>query len=660
MPDDTKLSADQILGDPVQTTGNGNGDENTLAGQPVPKVTEHVIDDSVLKNTGPAGRTPATDTVMAPPPPNTSAQLPSQKVMQAVENDGLHLETDEMPTAQVVENGPGEQTTPEAADVLVNKKQRGGTEQQQPQVVSRKEAASVSPTPLHDSPLAPPETSTSQQQVTGAQPQPMAKATLPSGVPPKPPETLTSPTTTLGVGTPGSPPVPPKEPAGTPRGVFVPPPSEEERQRLEDQAKSMVKELDQAGVGKKETVKKSGSDGGGKGKVVKTVLTALALVLVAGGVFTGIKLLEQQQSADIRQQAGVGDNSLSWGQAEWNECQQAATYDPTATLYMSHCYCPGPDWPSAGCQDNCTGGEVGTSGTETMDANYCGVQQIDLGCKTDSGFVISRIKWASKNTWTDACTTPTTPAPTKPPSQPTPTPTPPGNQHPSCSSLTVTNNNNGTATIRCAASDPDGQITRVDFAFVAAQANNDYCSAPWQIIKQTVSGSGGVYTFTWNISQLPNNTRYYVAANLWDNDNGSCTGNPSGICGTGFSASCPTCNTVFTKSTTTLPTPTLAPSPTQPPNTPLACQGIRSNVSSPKLGESVVYTCTGTGSNITGYEFEYSSTGGLVWNTLGISTNQNNVSLPLDVTEPGNYQVRCRVCSGSQCTNWGSLQPSTQ
>lgn len=143
-------------------------------------------------------------------------------------------------------------------------------------------------------------------------------------------------------------------------------------------------------------------------------------------------------------------------------------------------------------------------------------------------------------------------------------------------------------------------------------------------------------------------------------DNSSC---PSGLeCITGFcrnpecssesSCVCPEPTPTPTPSPT--PTPTLVPTPTP---VPLACIDMGYTPSSPVLGESMTFLCSGTGENIDHYEFRYSTNSSAFQDLAEVSPPGSGVSVPLLIDTYGSYLVQCRVCDSpdtSSCTPWTS------
>lgn len=70
-----------------------------------------------------------------------------------------------------------------------------------------------------------------------------------------------------------------------------------------------------------------------------------------------------------------------------------------------------------------------------------------------------------------------------------------------------------------------------------------YVGPPW--------GPTDAWSASMDVSTLTEGQSYYIAANVWDDAGNSCTGNPSGTCGTGFTAQCSGCRAVYTACQTT-------------------------------------------------------------------------------------------------------------
>lgn len=285
----------------------------------------------------------------------------------------------------------------------------------------------------------PPKMVTSQKKSTSPsaplpplvpQPQPLQSTT--QGLPPLPEVNQAQPTPGSDGGG-GRPPVP-----GRPAGAFTPMPQPlppEQKKVLEQRAKQVIKDLDAlrpAGGGSIPPARK------GKGAALKYAVAGLLLMIVGAGTFFGIRLLQTQQSAEIRQQA-AGQTWCSVTQVRNGTCcitltltrteLQNCLNDPSRTnkrLVVNEYRCPGPDPTSGGCSDN--GRTIGSitdpnadlSRYCLTDATYCGTMQMDYACYSDQGTSEPR-GGVSTRTWDDAiCVAPTSP----PPPPPTVTPTP--------------------------------------------------------------------------------------------------------------------------------------------------------------------------------------------------------------------------------------------
>ncbi len=95
-------------------------------------------------------------------------------------------------------------------------------------------------------------------------------------------------------------------------------------------------------------------------------------------------------------------------------------------------------------------------------------------------------------------------------------------------------------------------VSQVRFFYTPYQQYNpNYCNVQWTEI-QNVTSWGPPMTATetwyatWDTTGLPNGNAYYIAANVVDNGGNSCTGNPSGTCGTGYTGQCGGCRAVYT------------------------------------------------------------------------------------------------------------------
>lgn len=95
-------------------------------------------------------------------------------------------------------------------------------------------------------------------------------------------------------------------------------------------------------------------------------------------------------------------------------------------------------------------------------------------------------------------------------------------------------------------------VSQVRFFYTPYQQTNpNYCTATWTEITDVTSWGPPMtatetWYATWDTTGLPNGQSYYIAANVVDNGGNSCTGNPSGTCGTGFTGQCVGCRAVYT------------------------------------------------------------------------------------------------------------------
>lgn len=87
------------------------------------------------------------------------------------------------------------------------------------------------------------------------------------------------------------------------------------------------------------------------------------------------------------------------------------------------------------------------------------------------------------------------------------------------------------------------------------------------------------------------------------------------------------------------------------------CSELAISKPSPKVGDTLTFTCNAAGSGlsqVTSYNFQYRVNDGQ-FREIGISSTQNNVSIGFTVEEPGQYEVQCRACSSTKCTEWDTL-----
>lgn len=97
--------------------------------------------------------------------------------------------------------------------------------------------------------------------------------------------------------------------------------------------------------------------------------------------------------------------------------------------------------------------------------------------------------------------------------------------------------------------------------------------------------------------------------------------------------------------------------PTSQPESTFYCSQLVATNSAPKIGDSVNFTCSAAGSGlsqVSSYNFQY-RVGTGPWTAIGISSTEVNASIGLIINEPGTYQVQCRACSSTKCTDWDTL-----
>lgn len=106
---------------------------------------------------------------------------------------------------------------------------------------------------------------------------------------------------------------------------------------------------------------------------------------------------------------------------------------------------------------------------------------------------------------------------------------------------------------------------------------------------------------------------------------------------------------------------------TEPPKAP-ACTSLSSSNRTPKVGDSVTFTCA-TVSNAVRYEFQSaysnpktsSNADVLDFKTLASATATSNQSVALTVDRPGRYVVQCRPCAANNlCGNWETATAKNQ
>lgn len=87
------------------------------------------------------------------------------------------------------------------------------------------------------------------------------------------------------------------------------------------------------------------------------------------------------------------------------------------------------------------------------------------------------------------------------------------------------------------------------------------------------------------------------------------------------------------------------------------CQNISATTNQPKIGDTVNFTCSAGGSGINqvkNYTFRYRVDGG-PYQSIGVSSANNNQTVGFKIVRTGTYQVQCRACSDDHCTAWQEL-----
>jgi len=96
--------------------------------------------------------------------------------------------------------------------------------------------------------------------------------------------------------------------------------------------------------------------------------------------------------------------------------------------------------------------------------------------------------------------------------------------------------------------------------------------------------------------------------------------------------------------------PEESPPPPNPPGAPM-CQGIAKDITAPKAGDQVAFTCTQS-TDATRYEFRY-KVGAVAWQALDPLNATARTSKPLTVQD-GAYSVQCRPCANNMCASWST------
>lgn len=89
----------------------------------------------------------------------------------------------------------------------------------------------------------------------------------------------------------------------------------------------------------------------------------------------------------------------------------------------------------------------------------------------------------------------------------------------------------------------------------------------------------------------------------------------------------------------------------------LVCTGLNFTPAEPVLGSSVTFTCRATGAAVNHHVFQYSLNGS-GFTRIPESSRGSGQTVPFEITEAGDYVVRCRACSSSdnsKCTAYQNL-----
>lgn len=228
---------------------------------------------------------------------------------------------------------------------------------------------------------------------------------------------------------------------------------------------------------------------------------------------------------------------------------------------------------------------------------------------------------------------------------------PPANQPPDCTNLSMTNTGEGdnqkllTATI----SDPEGQLQKTTFHYTTD--TGDFCNASWQKISDPNESDNQV---TWDISNLNPGT-YTVIANVFDQKNLWCTGNPGGHCNTATTACTACSNSLSLELEQNFVCENLEYSPVKEEY---------------QFGDEIELVCKHNSLNVSYnasnvYDFRYFITEEGNTQTVEFATDiaedSDNLgqSVPATLTVPsiaGEYVVQCRACATEGfplCTDWG-------
>ncbi|HCR11683.1 MAG TPA: hypothetical protein DIU23_04545 [Candidatus Pacebacteria bacterium] len=81
------------------------------------------------------------------------------------------------------------------------------------------------------------------------------------------------------------------------------------------------------------------------------------------------------------------------------------------------------------------------------------------------------------------------------------------------------------------------------------------------------------------------------------------------------------------------------------------CQGIAKDITAPKAGDQVAFTCTQS-TDATRYEFRY-RVGSGAFTALDPLNATARTSKSLTVQD-GTYDVQCRPCTNNTCASWST------
>jgi len=258
-----------------------------------------------------------------------------------------------------------------------------------------------------------------------------------------------------------------------------------------------------------------------------------------------------------------------------------------------------------------------------------------------------------------------TPTPTL---SPTPTPTA-ANQPPDCWRMVVSSSRpqlNETINVSVEASDPDGSVTGVEFFYIEKDGGFDPCvRSQW---KRFYAGPQLMSSLQIDPTDPTNpfleGRTYWLAANIFDNesifgvtgDRGMCGGNQGcrafgGSCDCSHFNHCTDCQSQITIATTLPNVVSLLSHPS------VASSQIQ-------IGDSVTFTCTGADvdGDIGRIYFRLLKDGQVLVGDQRVAPQSLEVSdacgahfagvWSYTFSGPGSYDVYCRVCSSSGCTDY--------